>query len=223
MRAIIFDMDGVLIDSEPIHQRIERALFAEYGLPVTREEHESYLGTSSWDMFATIAERHPVAWGAGGCSVSTLVDAERSRYQRALDAGEVPAIDATIDFARATHRAGLRVAIASSAPRRQIDLVVERAGLSPIVTCVRSADDVVHSKPDPEIYRSTAQCLGLEPAECWVVEDAAHGVAAARGAGMRCLGFLNPPGGITDATKRLGCEFESPSMPELAAYCLRSS
>ncbi|HKK47523.1 MAG TPA: HAD hydrolase-like protein, partial [Alkalispirochaeta sp.] len=84
MSAIIFDMDGVIVDSEPIHQRVERALFEELRLPVSPVEHDSYMGTSSPDMFAAIATAHPEEWSSLRLTVAEVVERERNRYREAL-------------------------------------------------------------------------------------------------------------------------------------------
>lgn len=196
--AIIFDMDGVIVNSEPIHRRVERAIFEELRLPVPDEEHESYLGTSSPDMFAAVAAAHPIEWNALNRSVSQVVELERRRYREALRHGDVPLVSGSVQAMHAAADRGFAVGIASSAPREQIADVIRLTDTDGIIQCVKSADDVAHSKPDPEIYLATAACLGVPPDRCWVVEDSSHGVAAAITAGMRCIAYRNPNSGAPD-------------------------
>jgi beta-phosphoglucomutase len=201
MNAVIFDMDGVIVDSEPVHQDVERALFRDLSLPVTPEEHDGYLGTSSPDMFGEIARRHPAEWRAQGLSVAAAVELERRRYDEAIAAGAVPVIPGVVDVMRALAQRGFLIAIASSAPRGQIEAVIALTGTADVVRCIRSADDVTRSKPDPEIYRTAAACLGVAPEDCWVIEDSANGIAAAKDAGMRCIAFRNPSSGRPDLSR----------------------
>jgi beta-phosphoglucomutase len=201
MRAVIFDMDGVIVDSEPVHQRVERAIFTELGLPVTPEEHETYLGRSSPDMFAEIARRHPLRWQAQGLSVPQAVDLERRRYDEAIATGAVPVVPGVVDLMHTLVQRGFLIAIASSAPRGQIEAVIALTDTAEMVRCIRSADDVTRSKPDPEIYRSAAACLGAAPEECWVIEDSTNGIASAKAAGMRCVAFRNPSSGRPDLSR----------------------
>lgn len=198
MEAIIFDMDGVIVDSEPIHQRVERQIFEELLLPVSRGEHETYLGTSSPDMFQAIAAAHPTEWKRVNRSVAEVVALERRRYREALREGTVPLVAGAVDAIRGAADRGFAVAIASSAPREQIIDVIALTDTAEIIRCIKSAEDVLHSKPDPEIYRAAAACLGVVPERCWVVEDSHHGVTAAVDAGMRCIAYRNPSSGEPD-------------------------
>ncbi|MFO8043520.1 MAG: HAD family phosphatase, partial [Alkalispirochaeta sp.] len=198
MEAVIFDMDGVIVDSEPIHQRVERAIFEDLLLPVSTAEHDRYQGTSSPDMFQAIAAAHPTEWKRVNRSVAEVVALERRRYREALQAGTVPLVAGAVDAIRGAADRGFAVAIASSAPREQIIDVVALTDTADIIRCIKSADDVLHSKPDPEIYRAAAACLGVAPERCWVVEDSHHGVRAAVDAGMRCIAYPNPSSGEPD-------------------------
>ena len=198
MSAIIFDMDGVIVDSEPIHQRVERALFEELRLPVSPVEHDSYMGTSSPDMFAAIAAAHPAEWSLLHRTVAEVVGLERVRYREALQEGDVPVVAGAVEAIRGAAERGFAVAIASSAPRDQIIDVMTLTGTAERIRCVKSADDVTHSKPDPEIYLAAAACLQTAPERCWVVEDSTHGVNSAVAAGMRCIAYRNPSSGDPD-------------------------
>lgn len=212
MEAVIFDMDGVIVDSEPIHQRVERAIFDELLLPVSTAEHDRYQGTSSPDMFQAIAAAHPTEWKRVRRSVAEVVALERRRYREALQEGAVPLVAGAVETIRGAAGRGFAVAIASSAPREQIIDVIELTDTAEIIRCVKSADDVTHSKPDPEIYRAAADCLGVAPERCWVVEDSHHGVRAAVDAGMRCIAYRNPSSGEPDLS---AAEFVVDSMEDV--------
>lgn len=189
MRVVVFDMDGVIIDSEPVHREVERQFFSEHAIPVTPDEHMGYLGMTSRGTFQSVASRHPEEWKASGLTVEGAVEVEQQRYWEALTAGRVPFVPGASELIRRLGGDGLLVAVASSAPRRQIHHVLERGELIEYVTCVRGAEDVTRGKPDPEIYLCAAACLGVKPAECCVVEDSPNGTRAAIAAGMRCIAF----------------------------------
>lgn len=189
MRAVIFDMDGVIIDSEPTHRRVEQAFFWDIGLTVDDVEHRSYRGVSSSEMFAEIRRRHRVEWDAAGLTIENAVAEESKRYLQALYGGSVPVMPGITGVIAKLAGEGRSIAVASSAPREQIEFVLRRFELARFVTCAVSADDVEAGKPAPDVFLAAAACLGVPAARCIVVEDAAAGVAAAHAAGMRCIGF----------------------------------
>ncbi|MCG8479412.1 MAG: HAD family phosphatase [Spirochaetales bacterium] len=198
MQSVIFDMDGVIVDSEPTHFRLERELFQNLGLSIDTAEHEGYVGTNARGMLEEIATRHGAAWERHGMTIDDVIADEYRRYQEQLVAGAVPFVSGAIETIRALSRTELKIAIASSAPYNQIDEVIRRAELGDIVECRISGDDVERSKPDPAIFLRTASCLGSAPSECWVVEDSENGVRAALAAGMSCIAFRNGSSGRQD-------------------------
>lgn len=193
---VIFDMDGVIIDSEPLHFAVERTLFAELGLPVGETEHAGFVGCSSRTMWETLRSRYGL-----DRQTADLVLYERRRYREALQAEGVPFMPGMVDLIRELASGGVAVAIASSAPHEQIDEVVRTGALASAVRVRVSGDDVPHSKPDPAIFLRAATLMGADPYACTVVEDSEHGVSAARAAGMRCIGFRNPNSGAQNLSR----------------------
>ncbi len=221
MKAVIFDMDGVIIDSEPVHREVEQQFFSDHAIPVTEKEHLGYLGMTSRGMFEVLASRHPEEWNASGLTVDGTVQVEQQRYWEALTAGRVPFVPGAPELIRRLADDGLLVAVASSAPRRQILHVLERGELGECATCIRGAEDVTRGKPDPEIYLSAAACLGVKPEECCVVEDSPNGTRAAIAAGMRCIVFTGThPGeqtGYPEFSNLAGATFFADTMEEVGA------
>ncbi len=213
MQSVIFDMDGVIVDSEPTHFRLERELFHRLGLVIDDAEHERYVGTNARGMLEEIARRHGAAWERHGMTIDDVVEDEYRRYQEQLIAGAVPFVSGAVEVIRDLSRAGWKLAIASSAPHSQIDEVVRQAELDDIVECRISGDDVERSKPDPAIFLRTAACLGSAPSECWVVEDSENGVRAAVAAGMVCIGFRNGSSGRQNVS---AAAYVADTMPEVA-------
>jgi HAD superfamily hydrolase (TIGR01509 family) len=205
--AVIFDMDGVIIDSEPIHFKLERQMFEDLGFSLTTEEHESFLGTNGFEMFNRLKARFGFT-----DPVETLVEEERTRYLRELESGRIPAVPGVMELIAVLSEAGVLLAVASSAPHEQIDMVLKRYGIAQHFEVRVSGDDVPRSKPNPGIFLRTAELLRMMPKECVVVEDSAAGVGAARAAGMRCIAFDAPASPTQDLS---GADVRVESMEDI--------
>ena len=187
MQPVIFDMDGVIIDSEPVHIALESEFFAELGITLAPGEQESYMGTSGANMYALLKARHGVSR-----SVESLLETSRNRYMKILRSGDISLVEGAASLIRRLFDNGRPLAVASSSPHEQIDIVMERFDLGSFFICRISGDEVLQSKPHPEIFLKTAAALGVAPEECWVIEDTENGVKAAKSAGMTCIGLMSP-------------------------------
>jgi HAD superfamily hydrolase (TIGR01509 family) len=176
-RGIIFDLDGVLIDSEPMHLRAYQAVLAAYGVALPAEVYyASYLVLPDDEVLRRLLpdpDRVPEA-----------VAAKSRRYLELIAAG-VPAFpDALALLART---AGWRVGLATGSLRREAELALGSLGIRERFRSIVALEDCERGKPDPEPYRRAAAGLGLAPRDCVAVEDAPGGVRAAVAAGMRCI------------------------------------
>jgi HAD superfamily hydrolase (TIGR01509 family) len=182
-RACVFDMDGVLIDTEPVWRQVEVDVFARVGVALTDEQLRDTWGMRIEEVVAHWYQQRP--WnGIRPHAVQREIVREMVEYVRTQGEPMVGAIEA-ITTARSV---GLRVAIASSSARELIDAVVERLGIIDVIDAVCTADDEVRGKPDPAVYLSAAQALDVMPSLCVAIEDSPVGVSAAVAAGMRCIG-----------------------------------
>ncbi|HOA72099.1 MAG TPA: HAD-IA family hydrolase [Phycisphaerae bacterium] len=180
--GVIFDMDGVLVDSEPFIARAGCMMFAEFGLTVKPEDFIPFVGAGEDRFLGGVAEAY-------GFPID-IVSAKRRTYEIYLDIikGQLTPLPGVHAFLDACRQAGKKTALATSA-----DLVKAEGNLREINLPLSSFDavvtglDVVHKKPHPEIFLTAAERLGLDPRDCLVIEDAVNGVAAARAAGARCL------------------------------------
>jgi HAD superfamily hydrolase (TIGR01509 family) len=181
-RAVIFDMDGVLTDSEPLINAAAIAMFKEQGLVVQPEDFLPFVGAGEDRYIGGVAEKHHFPLD--------LPAAKRRTYEIYLQLVPVRlrAFPGARELVAACRRAGLRVAVASSADRVKIAANLAQIGL-PLETWDAAivGEEVVAKKPAPEIFLSAAARLGLAPRQCVVVEDAVNGVLAAKAAGMRCV------------------------------------
>lgn len=182
---VVFDLDGVIVDSEPTHERATDEYLAGLGTAVDQRLRDDMMGRrvrELTDAIAALLGRRP-----------DEVLAEREAiFWRLLEEGEglepMPALQRAI--ARLTG-AGLPLAVATSATRAYVEYTLERLGVRAVFKAVVSGEDVVNGKPDPEIYLRAAALLGADPTDCAAVEDTFHGVVAARAAGMRVVAVPN--------------------------------
>lgn len=186
MRSIIFDCDGVLVDSEPIANRVLAEGLTAIGLPTTTEESvRDFMGRSWEHMLEVVRER------LGSEPPQALRDDYRAALFAAYAAGDVPAVDGTAEALDGLDAAGVPYCVASSGDHERIRAGLRAAGLSDRFDDRRifSADDVGRGKPWPDLFLHAAAQMGFEPATTVVVEDSPAGVRAGRAAGMRVLGY----------------------------------
>jgi HAD superfamily hydrolase (TIGR01509 family) len=192
---VIFDCDGVLVDSERLSIRLDVELLAQLGWPLTEDEIvEHFVGRTDAAMRAEI-EAHL------GRDVGPEWEAFSEHYVRAF-AEELEPVDGAAETVDAVIAAGYRVCVASSGGHAKIRTNLAKTGLADrFGDRIFSGEDVVHGKPAPDLFLHAAKAMTVEPARCAVVEDSRHGVTAARAAGMRVFGYA---GGVTPAAALAG-------------------
>jgi HAD superfamily hydrolase (TIGR01509 family) len=189
--AVIFDLDGVLVDSEIWWDEIRSDLAARHGRRWTADDQAAVMGANSSAWARIMRERLALALPESEIE-RTIVDGVVARYRR----DGAPLIEGATDAVRriASDRP---VAVASSAHRDVIDAALAATGLADIFSVVVSSDDVAHGKPAPDVYLETARRLGVNARACLVVEDSLNGVRAAKAAGMTVV--LVPNGSVPPA------------------------
>lgn len=182
IRAAIFDMDGLLIDSEPFWREVEMEVFRGVGVPLTEAMCHQTTGLRIDDVVAHWHRRHP--WDEPApAAVQERIIARMVETVGARGAAKQGVAHA-LEWAAGR---GLQLALASSSPMRIIRAVLSRLGLEGRFRVVRSAEDEAWGKPHPAIFLTTAAALGVRPEECLVFEDSLNGVIAAKAARMRCV------------------------------------
>jgi len=185
--ALLFDYNGVIVDDEPLHCEAFRAVLAEEGLALKRDEYYAeYLGLDDRTCFRQALSRdgRPPVPG----DVTRLVARKGERYLALADRS-LPLVPGAAEFVRAAARTR-RVAIVSGAVRREIALGLERAGIADVVSTIVTSEDVATSKPDPAGFRLALRLLAAREPGPWravVIEDSLPGLAAARAIGAGCL------------------------------------
>jgi HAD superfamily hydrolase (TIGR01509 family) len=181
IQALIFDFDGLLVDTETPAFESWRALYAEYGHELSLELWQGALGTShGFDAAAHLAQlaTDPIDRAA--------LLARRQAAKQALSASQ-PLLPGAREVLAEAHELRLPCAVASSSSREWVVGWLRQHGIEDQFACIRTADDVQLTKPAPDLFLSAASCLGLPPERCLVFEDSANGILAARAAGMPCV------------------------------------
>jgi HAD superfamily hydrolase (TIGR01509 family) len=196
-QCVIFDMDGVIIDSEPIHMACEKEVFKMLGVPVSNEEHHSMTGTTDKAMWSRIAGKHELS-----VTITEAIQLTKTRYMDHLkNKFHLVPVPYVPELIAELYKNDFSLILASSSPHEQIDYILENLGLKPYFNASISGEDMKAGKPDPEIFLKAAQAAGADPKNCVVIEDSNNGVTAAKKAGMKCIGFLNPNSGQQDLSQ----------------------
>jgi beta-phosphoglucomutase len=176
--AVIFDVDGVLIDSYQAHYKSWLQMFAEHGVSFTEQEFRGTFGRTSHDIIAAL-------YGAdlSDADIRTWDDRKEALY-RDIIRESFPAIDGAVELLDALHAAGFHLGVGSSGPPENIALTLECLGRANLFDAVVTRIDVTRGKPDPQVFQIAGERLDAEPGQCVVVEDAPAGIEAANRAGM---------------------------------------
>jgi HAD superfamily hydrolase (TIGR01509 family) len=185
IEAVVFDLDGVLIDSEPVWERVRRGLVAERGGRWAPDAQRRLMGMSTPEWARYLSEDLGVGLPPDQVAAEVIDRMAASYRQR------IPLLP---DALEAVRRLAARwpLGLASSAPAVLIETVLQAAGLRPCLQVTMSTEQVPHGKPAPDIYLAVAARLGVSPADCAAVEDSSNGLRSAAGAGMRVIAIPRP-------------------------------
>ncbi len=196
LKAVIFDMDGVLIDSEPFHLVVNEKIFANLGINLSEDEYHSFIGTTHKDMWSTIKKRYNLPQ-----PVPELANMQVSGNINYIKTEKIEAIEGVTDLLSKIKKENIKTGIASSSPTEVIELVIKKLGISNYFSAIVGGEEIKNGKPSPDIFLKAAKHLNAKPSDCIVIEDSKNGVLAAKAAGMKCIGFKNPNSGNQDLGK----------------------
>jgi HAD superfamily hydrolase (TIGR01509 family) len=195
--AVIFDMDGVIVDSEKVYQEIERQMYVELGIPVSREEHRRFIGAAERTMWQYMKDKYRLE-----AATDDLVEEERKRFMARLDRpGSIPLMSGLRELLDELTRDSIPALVASSSSREIIEKVLHINGIRHYFRDITGGDEVLHSKPAPDIFLDTAAKAGMEPSRCLVIEDSVNGIRAAVSAGMKVVALQNQENGDLDLSE----------------------
>ena len=191
-KHVVFDMDGVMVDSEPLQERATAEYLASHGAEALADAAllDDMMGRRVRELTDALA-------GRLGLDPDRVFEDREAVFWRLLDEGveAMPGLHAAVDRLAA---AGLWLAVASSGTRAYVEHVLDRLRVRAAFTTVVSGEDVHRGKPDPEIYLLAAERLQADPDDCVAIEDTTHGIAAARAAGMRAVAVTHPMNATLD-------------------------
>ena len=203
-RAVLWDLDGTLVDSAEFHWLSWRDTMAAEGVSLT---YQQFL-----DTFGQKNDRILPGWlgsGADAARIRRVGDAKEAEYRRLAGVHGLNPLPGAAPWVRRLHAQGWQQAIASSAPGENVGVMLRALALDGMFEAIVSAEDVTRGKPDPQVFLAAAERLGVPRDRCIVVEDAAVGVQAARSAGMRCIGVSRAV--VLDADVAVSSLLELPS------------
>lgn len=194
IKCIIFDMDGVLINTEPIHYKIWKQVFSERGLIIDYEIYKNCLGSTYRFLMELIYN----GYGRDFREDPTIIERFCEIKDQVIRTEGIPALPGVQETVRTLRQKGYKLAVASSSPQTYIDISIQNLGISSCFDLLFSTESVKNPKPAPDVFLAVAENLQMKPEECLVVEDSCNGTRAAKAAGMYCAGFANPDSGNQD-------------------------
>jgi beta-phosphoglucomutase family hydrolase len=195
IRAVVFDMDGVIAETEYIHIEAEKQTMLKYGVTISEDELHKYTGTTAKFMFTKLIRKYGLK-----ATFEEMFRVKEKILFKLLEEGVQPT-KGVVDLLLELRKRKVKLAVASSSHRKMIEYVLKKLEITDVFDSIVGAEDIKRSKPDPEIFQISAKRLQVEAKECWVVEDSKLGVEAAKRADMKCLGYVNPSSGKQDLSK----------------------
>jgi HAD superfamily hydrolase (TIGR01509 family) len=194
LKAVIFDMDGVIVDSEPIYHEVEMQLFHELGMDVSDELRYSYVGTKIDDMWSELKKKYLLKQ-----TVEDLIKLEAERYRKYIASPDIlKPIPGVIELLKELFGRNISIALASSSFLKDIETILGLLDIREYFSVVVGGDEVKRGKPYPDIFECAVKKLDVSPAGCIVIEDSSHGINAAKAAGIKCIGYKNKSSGNQD-------------------------
>jgi beta-phosphoglucomutase-like phosphatase (HAD superfamily) len=187
IKAVLFDMDGVLLDSEPLHDAINLQILRELGVEADSSVTDPFVGRTSEALWGALKEQLLLSE-----SIEVLTERQWAYVIRALPDSGIEASEGLHDLLTYIEEHSIRATIASSSRGAFVEAVLEHLGIARYFEGYTCGVDIVHSKPAPDIFLLAAEKLGVLPSECLVIEDSSAGVRAGKAAGMYTVGYVNP-------------------------------
>ncbi|WP_116788019.1 HAD family hydrolase [Flavobacterium psychrotrophum] len=190
LKAVIFDMDGVVINSEPVSYRADKELFRQLELDVPDAVYASFVGTAPHNNMQKLKELYDIS-----LTQAALLDKRYKVYFDVFDkATDLELMPGVLEFISELRQKGIKVLLATSAIKAKIERVFKRFNLDSYFDAVISGEDFEFSKPHPAIFLEAVNRTGYNKNECIIIEDSTNGIAAAKAAGVYCVAYESPHG-----------------------------
>ena len=185
LKAVLFDMDGVIVDSEPLHHKAYKKMFQEFNITVSNELYATFTGKATLHICEQICKEFNFE-----VSAEVLVASKRKHFVPLFENDvDFSLLEGVLDLIKSYHENGIILVLASSASMENINRIFERFDLDQYFTAKLSGADLKASKPHPEIFINAAEASGFSKSECMVIEDSTNGIIAAKAAGIYCVGY----------------------------------
>ncbi|MGV3459420.1 MAG: HAD family hydrolase [Flavobacterium sp.] len=197
IKCVIFDMDGVVVNTEPLAHAAGTDVYKSLGITVPDDVYASFTGNSDKNIIAKLKNLYDIK-----LSHDELLEAFNTRYfevfEESADLTLMPGVRQLIEE---LHGKGIKLILASSSTKRKIDAVFTRFGLHKYFDAIVSGEDFEESKPNPAIFVEAVRLSGFDTSECIVIEDSTNGIKAAKGAGIYCIGYVSGEGFLQDTSE----------------------
>lgn len=185
IKTVIFDMDGVIVDTEPVHHYAYNQQFKQLGITISPELYASFTGNSTKNIFERLRAHFDLKQG-----VEELVQTKRQLFNEAFDSKEdLHLLEGVEDLIKELYAHGMQLVLASSSAHVTIQRIFNRFKLHQYFTHIVSGEDFPKSKPHPAIFLKAAESAGTALSQCIVIEDSTNGIMAAKAAGIYCIGY----------------------------------
>jgi len=185
IETVIFDMDGVIINSEPVYQMAEKELFKKYSIPYEREILERFMGKTIKSFWENVLEYYKIS----NLKIEEIAEEHEIGFLEKID--HIKLIDGVTIWMKKFKNEGKRIYIASSSKVNIIEKMIKRFSIEEYINGYIGGDMIEKSKPDPEIFLKAAELSKSKPSNCLVIEDSDNGIKGAKEAGMKCIGYLD--------------------------------
>lgn len=189
VKCVIFDMDGVLIDSEPLYRIINRKMFEKLGFSVSSEEYSEFVGTTDVEMWTTLKERYDI-----DRSIAELNKIREAEHFSFFSDAQLSPMKGIVRLLKFLKTRDVKLAVASSTEEKLVHLILNNIGIIDYFEHIVCGNHIENGKPEPDIFLKAAELFEMNPLDCIVIEDSRNGVTAAKKAGMRVIGFQSDDG-----------------------------
>lgn len=196
LKAVLFDMDGVIVDTEPVYARNELEMAERMNIPLTKEFQKNYIGVSHRILWKELKELYDFPY-----MVDELSFIEREFMANYFVSGELIPINGICELIRSLDENEIKCAIVTSNIEKNVRLVMKRLGIESYISSIASADKVKMIKPAPDLFLYACNELKISPDNCIAVDDCEIGIVGAKSANMKAVGFINPNSGKQDFSK----------------------
>jgi len=216
LQAVLFDMDGVIVDTEPLHKKAYFSMFHDVNIDVSEEMYEAFTGQSTINICKQLCSHFSISEAP-----ETLMAIKRKHFKQlfATDS-DLDLLDGVLDLIKDYYNNGLTLVLASSASMPNINRIFDRFDLNQYFKAKLSGADLKASKPHPEIFIKAAEASGHAKNECIVIEDSTNGITAAKAAGIFCVGYNSLHSKNQDYSKAdlVVSNFKEIRYPKISSY-----